>query len=260
MLHQALALLLSLVIGIFSYKRKSITVSGFITLITICSLFVFTDKIELLAIIFYMFASSSLLTKIFPHDSTTEKIVAKSGARDYIQALANLGTATALFLLYILTVNNIFLIGMIGSVASANADCWASEIGGSSKKMPRMITNLKPIQKGISGGITLLGTMGGFFGCIFILLMSYLTIDITLQESLFSFNGIIATFIGGISGLFLDSYLGAWFQALYLKDNELTEKPNGHLTKGIVWINNDMVNFLSTLFASMISMLLFSII
>tara|TARA_B100000809_G_scaffold134939_1_gene132546 strand:+ start:33 stop:272 length:240 start_codon:yes stop_codon:yes gene_type:complete len=76
-----------------AYKRKSITVSGFITLITICSLFIFSDKIDLLAIIFYMFASSSLLTKIFPHDSRTGQIVAKSGARDYIQSLANLSTA-----------------------------------------------------------------------------------------------------------------------------------------------------------------------
>ena len=149
---------------------------------------------------------------------------------------------------------------MISSVPSANTDCWASEIGGTSEKTPCMITNLKPIQKGISGGITILGTTGGYLGCIFIFLMSYLTLDITLQESLFNFNGINPPFIGGISGLFLDSYLGAWFQALYLKDNVLTEKPNSHLTKGIVWINNDMVNYLSTLFTSMIIMLLFSII
>jgi uncharacterized protein (TIGR00297 family) len=251
-----LAFLFSLTIGVITYKRNSITKSGFITLIIISSLFIISDELELLMIIFCMFASSSLLSKIFPHDKETLKVIAKYGARDYIQALANLGVATFLFLIYILTNNQVYIIGMIASVISANADSWASEIGSVSKKTPRMITTFKQVKKGVSGGITALGTLGGILGGLFILISSYLTLTNNKLHLLFTVNGLTAMFVGGISGLFIDSYLGAQFQALYSTENSLTEKNTGNLIKGIKWMDNDMVNFLSTLSAALISMLI----
>jgi len=145
---------------------------------------------------------------------------------------------------------------MIASVISANADSWASEIGSVSKKTPRMITTFKQVKKGVSGGITALGTLGGILGGLFILISSYLTLTNNKLHLLFTVNGLTAMFVGGISGLFIDSYLGAQFQALYSTENSLTEKNTGNLIKGIKWMDNDMVNFLSTLSAALISMLI----
>ena len=88
---------------------------------------------------------------------------------------------------------------------------------------------------------------------------SYFTLNIELQLAIFTFKGIISLFIGGLSGLFIDSYLGALFQSLFLKDQLITERKTDTLIKGFAWMNNDMVNLLSVLAASIITMVLFSI-
>jgi len=255
--HQFIATIICTIIGLFSYWKKSISISGLLGMLTVSLLFIATDEIQLLLILFYMFASSSILGKVFPQDSVTSNIIAKHGPRDYIQAIANLGVATVLFLLYIITNNSIFIIGMISSIIAANADSWASEIGGTSTQTPRLITTFQTVQKGVSGGITLKGTLAGVLGGFFILTLSYFTVKPTIQASIFSLVGILAMLFGGLSGLFIDSYLGAWFQALYIKEGVITERPGNTLVKGFKWVNNDAVNFLSTLSASVIGMLIF---
>jgi uncharacterized protein (TIGR00297 family) len=254
---QLLVFLFSLVVGYFSYQRKSISKSGFIALMSISSLFIFSNQIELLAIIFYMFASSSLLSKLLPHQQELEDVIDKTGARDYIQALANLGVASLLFCFYLISWNTIYIIGFISSVVAANADSWASEIGGLSKRTPVLITNFQPIKKGISGGITLIGTIGGILGGLFIIVLSYITLYHSNLSSIISPHGWIAILIGGISGLFIDSYLGAWFQALYKENKILNETQQGKLIKGHSWITNDMVNFMTTFSSALMSIIIY---
>lgn len=256
---QIIAWLFSLTVGIYSFKKKSITTSGLIALITICSLFIISNELAWLAIIFYMFASSSILSKILPQTYKVNQVVAKSGARDYIQALANLGVATLVFCLYLITKHEWLMVGFVASVAAANADSWASEVGSQSKPPPRLITSFKKVQQGISGGITFIGTLGGLLGGLFIILLTYFTLPPTWQHYIFSPVALLSILVGGLSGLFIDSYLGAWFQALYQKDDRLNEKENGQLIKGYQWMNNDLVNFLSTLSAAALSLVLYAI-
>jgi uncharacterized protein (TIGR00297 family) len=233
-------------------------------LIIITHLFILLDQIPLLFPLFFMFASSSLLSGYRKKDKEViEKVVGKSGPRDYIQAIANLGAASLFMLLYNFFQNDLWLAGLIGSVAGSNADSWASEIGCLSKKQPVSIIDLKPMSKGISGGITLLGSLAGLAGSIFISVVSVITMICfnTIQISIPAF--LIAATAAGFMGMLSDSLAGATFQALYQEKNSdaLTEHPEGNrLVKGIPWINNDAVNFIGSLFAGCISIAIYKIL
>ena len=207
-----------------------------------------------------MFASSSLLTKFKENQKEEFKtVVAKTGSRDYVQALCNLGTATFIMLLYHFENKEVYIAAFIGSVAAANADSWASEIGGLSKKQPLMITNFKPVAKGISGGITGLGMIGGFFGSLFItaLGVASLLLNDAIAKNLYLI--FFASLLAGTFGFILDSYLGAWFQALYTdKRNFTTENSKaGKLVKGWKWMDNDIVNLLTTIASGLLSATLY---
>lgn len=209
-----------------------------------------------------MFASSSLLTTFKKNQKEEfKKVVAKTGSRDYIQALCNLGTATGIMLLYHFTQEGYLIAAFIGSVAAANADSWASEIGGLSKKQPVMITNFKPVAKGISGGVTALGTTGGIWGSLFIASIGTLTLLLEDFTPGNLYPILFAALLAGILGFILDSYLGAWFQALYLdQENYATENPtSGNLTKGLKWIDNDMVNLITTVAGGAIAAVMYSL-
>lgn len=255
-----LAQIFSLSVGIISYSKKSVSKSGLAALLLSSTLFIWLHFLPLLFILFFMFLSSSLLTKYKKElKKDIEKVVAKTGPRDYIQAIANLGMATLIMLVYSFYTSDVLLACFIGSVAAANADSWASEIGSLSKKMPVSIITFKPIAKGISGGITSLGLLGGILGSLFISCLAMLTIYLFSAYQGDYLRLFLSTTLSGFIGCVIDSYLGATTQALYKKtDNEMTESPVGAtLVKGYRGINNDTVNFITTLFSAAVAGVLF---
>jgi uncharacterized protein (TIGR00297 family) len=156
-------------------------------------------------------------------------------------------------LLYHFTGNEAFLAAFLGSIAAANADSWASEIGGLSRSSPVMITTFQPIEKGISGGVTWMGTWGGVAGSLFIVLAAAGTWQ-AFSDYPVDLPMIAASFIAGVAGFIFDSWVGAVFQALYRNNvaDNLTEAAHAenHLVKGIPLVNNDFVNLISTSFAA----------
>ncbi len=251
MIAQILAQVFSLLVGVFSFRKNSISKSGLAALLIMSGAFIWLNQLAFLFIVFFMFASSSILSKVKQDaKQDLEKVVSKTGPRDYIQALANLGTATFCMFMFVIFKEEYWVVGLLGSVATANADSWASEIGGISKKTPILITNFQPIKKGISGGITLLGSIGGILGAI--ILSSFGIWILNVFDYFFiaqPLQILMISILAGIIGFFVDSYLGVWLQALYkTSTGELTENSmNTTLVKGYSWCNNDMVNFLATL-------------
>ena len=167
-----------------------------------------------------------------------------------------MGVGFICFVFYQFTKDSSFILALLCSVAASNADSWASEIGVLSKQKPRLITTLKPCEPGISGGITILGTIAGISGSVFIALISIglvhsLTID---KISLF----IIVSF-AGIVGFMMDSISGATIQVIYKSENGF-ETENNELGKtksrGVLGINNDAVNFLSSFIVALAVLLL----
>ena len=135
-----------------------------------------------------------------------------------------------------------------GAIAAAAADTWATEIGSFSPRPPRLITTGEPVPRGRSGGMTLLGTLGGIGGALAIAAVSALVAP--------GLRGRGPWVVGaaGIVGMLVDSLAGATLQASYACPGcgAVTERP-GHchgtveLVRGVRWLDNDGVNLVGSL-------------
>lgn len=243
-----LAFFLAVLISIVSLKYNLLSLSGsFVTFIL--ALFIFglggwKWTIPILA----FFILSSVLSKVseFFRRKELNDVFKKGSKRDMFQVLANGGMPLIISLLnyQFPDLTNWYFIYLL-SIAIATADTWSTEIGTLFAKNVFLITNFKRVESGISGGISLIGTFGGVFGSIVIVLFGMLFQEISTTEFL-----IIILF--ATLGNFTDSLLGATIQVIYRCKvcGKLTEKlSHCNLTtdyfKGIKFVNNDLVNFAS---------------
>ncbi|WP_320130474.1 DUF92 domain-containing protein [uncultured Sphaerochaeta sp.] len=181
----------------------------------------------------------------------------KGGCRDALQVFANGGMALFCALLYAFSPSMIVLVMFGGAIAEAASDTFAGEVGILSRTKPVSIITRKPMQPGLSGAISPLGSMAGVLGSLLIALC-WLGNFLPVTGKNFGYASVMA--LGGFSGCILDSFLGATVQAHYLDEdtNTLTEHPFLHgkqlsLVRGIRWIDNDMVNLISNIFGSLLA-------
>lgn len=203
------------------------------------------------------FLTSSSLSK-YKHRGKgyLEELHAKGSERDWAQVAANGGTAAIAGIAHFLSPDPVWLIIFSVSLASANADTWASEIGVLSKTRPISIRDFKRVPRGTSGAVSLLGTLAAAVG-------SFLIAAVSLYLFHIQWESAALIFLLGIAGCLLDTLLGALYQARYVckECGLLTERTfhcSSHTAKvsGYSWLNNDAVNFLSSLIASIIGILL----
>jgi uncharacterized protein (TIGR00297 family) len=115
------------------------------------------------------FVSSSLLSKLFrAGKAATGPDFAKGSNRDAWQVLANGGVSGAAALAYFVLqqvhpagpLASILWVGFAASLAGANADTWATELGMLNPRQPLLLTTLQRVPRGTSGGVSLVGTRG----------------------------------------------------------------------------------------------------
>ena len=124
---------------------------------------------------------------------------------------------------------------MLAALAEAAADTVSSEIGQVFGGRPILITTLRRVDPGTDGAISIAGTLAGIVAAAIIAILGALMI-FPWGASM----GWIA-FAGGVFGLFFDSLLGATIER-----------------RG--WLNNDLVNFLSTASAAAFALLIMALI
>ncbi len=257
-----LGLLFSSVVGLLAYRRRSLSRSGVagavITGTTTVGLGGWAWGLTLV----FFFASSSLFSHFRERDkaSIAEDKFSKGSQRDILQVAANGGVATLMTFGYGFSLSSnlrtAFEAGYIGAFATANADTWATELGVLSTRQPRLITTGKPISPGTSGGITPTGTGAAVAGALalglfYALLRGHRRVALPL-----------IALVSGLAGSLFDSLLGATVQAMYYcpiceKETERRIHSCGTKTiplRGIPWMNNDVVNFLATLFGGLVAM------
>ena len=251
-------LFICLALGYAGYQFGLLTKSGAFLTILVGSTVVYALDSEGLVLLLLFFGSSSLLSKIGKaRKQSVDQIVEKDGARDGWQVLANGGTAMLASIGVVLTNEFDFLLVFLIVIAASNADTWASEIGPLSKKEPISIRTFKPVLRGTSGGVSLLGTLATIIGALFIATAGDILFDLSVKQWL-----IVAA--GGVLGSMLDTVLGGTVQRKYRCQicGKETEKKIHHGTttqyvRGWKWLGNDAVNYLSSTLAGLIGFMLY---
>ncbi len=186
-----------------------------------------------LAVLAAFFLSGSILTQLAER---------RSPHRTARQVLANGGVAAVAALLGSWA-------AAAGAIAAAAADTWSTEIGAFSPIPPRLATTWRRVTRGTSGGITLLGTLGGVAGAA---LIAGLAVSLSPRGVAPGFSLLV---VAGAAGMLADSVLGATLQGKYAcpacdarfeRGNTVCHEPV-RLMMGVRWLDNDGVNFAATL-------------
>ena len=154
-------LLFSTGVGLFAYRRRSLSRSGVVGAMAAGSVTVGMGGWSWGLALIYFFASSSLLSHFRSREKerTAADKFSKGSQRDFLQVMANGGVATTLSLAHGLThsqpAQELLQAGYTGALATANGDTWATELGVLNTRQPRLITTGKLVAPGTSGGITL---------------------------------------------------------------------------------------------------------
>jgi uncharacterized protein (TIGR00297 family) len=149
--------------------------------------------------------------------------------RNAAQVAANLGVAglAAAAALSLASLVPWYAVAVTAALAEATADTLASELGEVLGGQPFMVTTFRRVPPGTDGAVSLAGTVAGTSAAVVVVLVAVLALGLSPGNAL-------SAGLGAIAGLFVDSLLGA------------TAERCG-------WLNNDAVNFLSTLAAAAIS-------
>lgn len=251
-------------IGFFSYLLHLLTKSGLFAVIIVGTLICgFGSWLTWGLILLFFFSSGCIhLGKKLLHLTKIDKVSEKNHTRDAWQVLANSIPAICSLLLFYWSNNQLFLVGYVSGLAGATADTWASEIGLLSKTAPRKIGSFHPIQAGLSGGVSWIGTMASILGSLLIVSVFGFFYHTQLSSSFW----LIVPFLCGIFNSLIDSVLGATLQVTYRCSvcGQLTEKRHHHRQptnqiSGLSWLTNDGVNFISGVLTISLSWLLLAL-
>ena len=156
--------------------------------------------------------------------------------RTAAQVAANLGVAVLVGLQLTLarssTPPSIFgshamRMALASALAEAAADTLSSELGEVLGGEPYLLTNFRRVSAGTDGAISFAGSLAGLSGVIVVTAVASFALGFTPAQAI-----IVA--VSAIIGLFVDSFLGAVLER-----------------RG--WLNNDAVNFLSTLASALLA-------
>ncbi|MDQ6888338.1 MAG: DUF92 domain-containing protein [Gemmatimonadota bacterium] len=257
MIRLATGTVLAAAIAILAVRLRLLTRSGAIASTVIgalCMAAGWSWGILLIA----FFALTSALERMGGSDKRrrTDGMVAKSGARDAIQVLANGGPFAAAATLWLFHPYVGWQAAGAGALATAMADSWGTELGTLVRTAPRLITTGGRVPPGTSGGVTALGFAGTALGAVTMALVSI--------ACGWGSGVAVAATIGGVTGAVADSLVGALWQAR--RHCESCDSPTEQRVHfcglasvrvgGIAWLDNDAVNLSCGLAGALTALLL----
>ncbi|MDM7912751.1 MAG: TIGR00297 family protein [Methanotrichaceae archaeon] len=222
----------ALVLGIGAYWAKAADSDAVLSETIICLLVILFAGLSwfLLLLAFYLLGGG--FTRYgYAYKRKLGIAQSRGGVRGYKNVYSNSLVPLAMAICYGVYGSDIFIYAFIGSVATANGDTLASEIGQTSRSKPRMITTLKETEAGVDGGVTPLGEVAGLAGSIIIGLLA-------TGMGMTGLLGIGAGTLGGFLGTNFDSLLGATLQSKgYLSNNgvNLVATAFGAVVGGALW-------------------------
>ncbi|MDE2481782.1 MAG: DUF92 domain-containing protein [bacterium] len=253
MIAFAIGAAFALAVAFAAYRAHALDRGGAIAAFAVGTLTFGIGGWQATLVLFAFFVPSTLLSRLGRVRKRALTDIGKGGARDAWQVFANGGVA-ALALLFARVHDAAAFAAFAGAFAAASADTWGTEIGTLARGTPRSILTLRRLATGLSGGITLRGSLATLGGAACVALVAG---AVHLASSL-------PIFIAGVVGAFADSFLGASAQALRYcpacaRDCETDPHVCGTptvLRRGMSWLGNDAVNLAATLAGAAIGVLL----
>ena len=237
-------------------EKKALTSFGLIMALILDFVVSFVFQNFGFLVLISFFVGALIVDKIKKRRVKVDDITLKEGTRDLIQVIANGLIPLVMAVMYSYTLHPAFLIAYVATLAEAFADTAASGFGVFSKNTYD-IFKLRKCECGMSGGVSLVGTLAGLVGAgILSLYLMIFDWKLALLSTATAFLGVI-----------FDSFLGSLFQIKFRCNacGKLTEKHN-HCEKpttqvaGFAFFDNDVVNLLSGAFTATLTVLISFII
>jgi len=222
----------ALVLGIGAYWAKAADSDAVLSETIVCLLVILFAGLSWFILLLAFYLLGGAFTR-YGYSQKHKLGIAQShgGRRGYKNVYSNSLVPLVLAICFGVYGNEVFIFAFIASVATANGDTLASEIGETSRSKPRMITTLKETQPGVDGGVTPLGEAASLAGAIIIGLLA-------TGMGMAGISGIVVAAIGGFLGTNFDSLLGATLQSRGILSNNgvnLVATAFGALVGGALW-------------------------
>lgn len=197
----------------------------------------------------FLLVAGSLAGRLFHAAHSSDQRTAQ-------QVFSNGWIGVVLYMLYGLTDEFHWQVLAWCSFAISICDTVSSEVGTAVGGKTYNITNFRKMHSGLSGGISLAGTLGGLVALLLLAICLYFLLPVTAAQ-------LFLVVVVGMIGMLVDSFMGSKWQALWRKGHVWTETSNQEedlqLEKGIVWLDNHWVNFLSNAVTMLLAYLLYFI-
>jgi uncharacterized protein (TIGR00297 family) len=227
--------ILVLLLAWFVRSRNWLDQTGSLAALWIAAILWMSGGWKALSAPVFLLVVGSVTGKLIRPNHASEKRTAQ-------QVFSNGLIGVVLYMLYGITGEFHWLLLAWSSFAISVCDTISSEVGIAVGGRTYNALTLRKMAPGLSGGISLAGTAGGLAA----LLLLVLFLGGILPVSPIQLLWVLGT---GFIGMLVDSILGSKWQALWRQGEAWSEvssnSPQEVLVKGLPWLDNHWVNFLS---------------
>lgn len=256
-----LALLLSSALAGLALWKRALTPAGTLLAWAMCLAICRIGGLPTFLILALTFLATVAADRLAGKRADPRGLRRKSGRRDAVRVLCNVGVGTAMILLYGITGKSgpspRFLLAYAAVMAESLSDSLASKLGPLGKGKTVDICTFREVGVGLSGGVSGAGSAAAALGA------SLIGVLCLLFPGADGKTALLVTALGFLGCLF-DSVLGSLIQVKYCCPacGALTERDRhcgvpGRVERGWRRVNNDTVNLLSNLFAAAVAILAF---
>jgi uncharacterized protein (TIGR00297 family) len=226
------AVLLTLALAVSARLARAVTTSGMAAGALLALVLYIGGGAGLFATLVMVFILAVVTTRLGYWRKERMGIAERRSGRSASQIIANLAAAAGMALLAVVADHpEGWLIAATAALAAPAADTVSSEVGQAVSRRAYLITDFQRVPVGTDGGISLWGTMSGIMAAVLVALVGAV-------GHVIEWRWVLPVASAGIIGMIVDSFLGAW-----LERREL--------------LNNDGVNFFSTVAAAVFAVFLY---
>lgn len=205
----------NLILAILVYKFKALNLKA-VVIAFVLGVFVFVYSLFAYIVLLVYFLSAIILEKIL--------LKKEKEKRNSLQVISNIVFAIIALVLFRVTDNAKYLLVFSSVLSVSLCDTVASTTGTKLAKKVYSITKFVELPKGVSGGVSLVGTLSGFSAGLYLSVVCFVVANLLKIDWGIKYS--LVVWFGGFAGMLVDSLLGERLQKKYFcnKCNRLSDK------------------------------------